>query len=409
MDLIVQAADGIRSDRSLQITGSKSESNRLLILQALFPDLELNNLGVSDDVQAMQYGLSSNDEHIDIGHAGTTMRFLTAYFAALPGRNVTLTGSSRMQERPIGVLVEALHRLGAEIAYTGNEGYPPLRIKGQSLPGSEIHIPSNISSQYITALLLIAASLPEGLTLHLDGQITSRPYLEMTLSLLTRMGFSYEFKGNTIRVPHQKLESKRIITVESDWSSASYYYSILAMSEPGTRLQLKSYYPDSLQGDRAVAEIYEPLGVRTIFMEGDILLEKMDTALPGSIELDLRDTPDLAQTLAVTCFGLGLDCRLTGLHTLKIKETDRLLALQNELGKLGARIGVTDESLHLESAGGIREGVAIETYHDHRMAMAFAPLGLRKPLRIKDAGVVSKSYPNYWEHLSILGFSINQA
>lgn len=408
MDLIVHAPGGIQSGQTLQISGSKSESNRLLILRALFPGLVLNNLGDSDDVQAMQAGLSSNAEHIDIGHAGTTMRFLTAYYASLPGRTVTLTGSSRMQERPIRILVEALRQLGAEIDYSRNEGYPPLRITGRSLPGSEVHIPAHISSQYISALLLLAASLPDGLTLHLEGLITSRPYIEMTLSLLTRLGFKYEFKGNTIRVPRQQLEGKRILTVESDWSSASYYYSIIAMSEPGTRLRLKFFYTDSLQGDRAVAEIYEPLGVRTVFNAEGIQLEKINGARLETIDLDLKDTPDLAQTLAVTCFGMGLECRLRGLHTLKIKETDRLLALQNELGKLGADIGITDESLHLRPAEQIFEGITVETYHDHRMAMAFAPLGLRTPLTIKDAGVVSKSYPDFWEHLAKLGFDLKQ-
>lgn len=407
MDLIVQAPDGMRSDQTLQISGSKSESNRLLILQALFPALRLENLGTADDVQAMQKGLSGDSEVIDIGHAGTSMRFLTAYLASLPGRAVTLTGSARMKERPIKVLVDALRQLGAEIHYSGNEGFPPLRIEGKTLPGKEVRIPANISSQYLSALLLIAPSLPEGLVMHLEGLITSRPYIEMTLSLLTRLGFAHEFVDNTIRVPQQDLTEPRTLTVESDWSSASYFFSMIALSEPGTTLRLRSFYSESLQGDRAVVDIYERLGVVSRFGGAEIVLKKVESLLPARMELDLRDTPDLAQTLAVTCFGLRMGCELTGLHTLKIKETDRLLALQTELGKLGAAVTVTEEALRLEPAGGMLEAVAINTYHDHRMAMAFAPLALLKQIGINDAGVVSKSYSDFWDHLEKLGFAMS--
>jgi len=398
----------MHSDQTLQISGSKSESNRLLILQALFPVLRLENLGVADDVRAMQMGISGDAEVLDIGHAGTTMRFLTAYLASLPGRAVTLTGSARMKERPIKVLVDALRQLGAEISYEGTEGFPPLRIEGKILPGKVVYIPANISSQYISALLLIAPSLPQGLTIYLEGMITSRPYIEMTLSLLTRLGFIYKFEGNTIHVPHQQLTEPRTITVESDWSSASYYFSVIALSDPGTTLRLGSFYSESLQGDRAVVEIYKLLGVGARFEETDVVLKKVDSQLTSRIELDLRDTPDLAQTLAVTCFGLRIGCELTGLHTLKIKETDRLLALQNELGKLGAAVTVTDEALRLEPASGMWDAVAIDTYHDHRMAMAFAPLALLKQIGINDAGVVSKSYPDFWDHLRRLGFLISK-
>ena len=409
MDLVVHAPGGMHSEQSLQISGSKSESNRLLILQALFPLLKLENLGTADDVVAMQMGLSGDSDTIDVGHAGTTMRFLTAYLASQPGKSVTLTGSARMQERPIEVLVEALRQLGAEIEYLGTEGYPPLRIKGKSLPGRTLQIPANISSQYISALLLIAPSLPAGLEMKLEGMITSRPYIEMTLALLSRLDFTYEFTGSTIRIPAQELEEERILTVESDWSSASYYFSLIALSAPGTRLELRSFYEDSLQGDRAVVEMYEPLGVLTTFNDTGLLLEKNGRSLPERIAMDLRNTPDLAQTLAVSCFGLGIACDLTGLHTLKIKETDRLLALQTELGKLGAAISVTDESLTLESSGEMLRNVAIDTYHDHRMAMAFAPLGLIHPIIINDAAVVSKSYPDFWNHLEKVGFSYTNA
>ena len=403
MDLIVHAPLGMRSDQSLRISGSKSESNRLLVLQALFPTVELENLGIADDVVAMQNGLSGASDSIDIGHAGTTMRFLTAYLASIPSQPIILTGSPRMKERPIKVLVDALRQMGAEIEYLNEEGFPPLRISGRTLAGKKVQISADISSQYISALLLIAPSLPEGLTIELEGEITSRPYIEMTLALLSRLGFVYDFSGNTIRIPKQELKETRKITVESDWSSASYYFSLVALSKPGTMLNLSSYYADSLQGDRAVVEMYSLLGVSTSFSEKGLQLLKIDRPLPETITLDLCDTPDLAQTLAVSCFGLGIKCDLTGLHTLKIKETDRLLALQTELGKLGAEIRVTKESLHLESAHGMLEHIAIDTYHDHRMAMAFAPLGMLHPIIIRDAAVVSKSYPEFWDHLEKVG------
>jgi len=394
----------MRSGLSLQISGSKSESNRLLVLQALFPALELDNLGAADDVAAMRAGLNADSEVIDIGHAGTTMRFLTAYMASIPGRNVTLTGSARMKERPIKVLVDALRQLGAEIAYSGNEGFPPLHIEGRSLPGKEVRIPANISSQYISALLLIAPSLPEGLLMHLEGEITSRPYIEMTLSLLSRLGFTYDYSGNAIHIPHQQLVEPRTLTVESDWSSASYFFSLIALSKPGTTLHLSTFYSNSLQGDKEVVDMYLPFGVVTTFDDTGIQLVKVEQQLPQGINMDLRDTPDLAQTLAVTCFGLGIGCDLTGLHTLKIKETDRLLALQTELGKLGGSVTLTEEALKLEAAKSMPANVVIDTYHDHRMAMAFAPLGLLKPIVINDAAVVSKSYPDYWDHLTKVGY-----
>ena len=404
MKFFVHAPNGMRSGLSLQISGSKSESNRLLVLQALFPALELDNLGAADDVAAMRAGLNADSEVIDIGHAGTTMRFLTAYMASIPGRNVTLTGSARMKERPIKVLVDALRQLGAEIAYSGNEGFPPLHIEGRSLPGKEVRIPANISSQYISALLLIAPSLPEGLLMHLEGEITSRPYIEMTLSLLSRLGFTYDYSGNAIHIPHQQLVEPRTLTVESDWSSASYFFSLIALSKPGTTLHLSTFYSNSLQGDKEVVDMYLPFGVVTTFDDTGIQLVKVEQQLPQGINMDLRDTPDLAQTLAVTCFGLGIGCDLTGLHTLKIKETDRLLALQTELGKLGGSVTLTEEALKLEAAKSMPANVVIDTYHDHRMAMAFAPLGLLKPIVINDAAVVSKSYPDYWDHLTKVGY-----
>ena len=387
------------------ITGSKSESNRLLILQALFPALELQNLSNSDDTQAMARGLSSTAETIDIGHAGTTMRFLTSYFATTPGAEKILTGSKRMQERPIKILVDALRAIGADIEYVKNEGYPPLRISGKKITVDRVELAANVSSQYITSLMLIAPKLPKGLTIHLVGEITSIPYINMTCSLLQKVGVQATFEGQTIQVfPQEKIMPKKV-EVESDWSSASYHFSMAALAD-NAQISIKNYVSDSLQGDSVLVEIYKQMGVSSSF-DGNTLHLKNNGAVQSHITLDLVKAPDIAQTIAVTCFGLGISCDLTGLHTLKIKETDRLVALDTELSKLGADIRVTNDSLHLAARKKpINENVAIDTYHDHRMAMAFAPLGIKVPIYINDADVVSKSYPTFWNDLRSLGFSI---
>lgn len=387
------------------ITGSKSESNRLLILQALFPELELQNLSNSDDTQAMTRGLSSAEETIDIGHAGTTMRFLTSYFATTAGAKKILTGSKRMQERPIKILVDALRAIGADIEYVKNEGYPPLRISGKKITVDSVELAANVSSQYITSLMLIAPNLPKGLTIRLVGEITSIPYINMTCSLLQKVGVQAKFEGQTIQVfPQDKIATKTV-EVESDWSSASYHFSMAALAD-NAQISIKNYVSDSLQGDSVLVEIYTQMGVSSSF-DGNTLHLKNNGTVQPRITLDLVKAPDIAQTIAVTCFGLGISCDLTGLHTLKIKETDRLVALDTELSKLGADIRVTNESLHLAARKNpINEGVAIDTYHDHRMAMAFAPLGIKVPISINDADVVSKSYPTFWDDLRSLGFSV---
>ena len=387
------------------ITGSKSESNRLLILQALFPELELQNLSNSDDTQAMTRGLSSAQETIDIGHAGTTMRFLTSYFATTAGAKKILTGSKRMQERPIKILVDALRAIGADIEYVKNEGYPPLRISGKKITVDSVELAANVSSQYITSLMLIAPNLPKGLTIRLVGEITSIPYINMTCSLLQKVGVQAKFEGQTIQVfPQDKIATKTV-EVESDWSSASYHFSMAALAD-NAQISIKNYVSDSLQGDSVLVEIYTQMGVSSSF-DGNTLHLKNNGTVQPRITLDLVKAPDIAQTIAVTCFGLGISCDLTGLHTLKIKETDRLVALDTELSKLGADIRVTNESLHLAARKNpINEGVAIDTYHDHRMAMAFAPLGIKVPISINDADVVSKSYPTFWDDLRSLGFSV---
>lgn len=394
-------------DGTCKITGSKSESNRLLILQALYPELKILNLSNSDDTQAMTHGLTSAQKNIDIGHAGTTMRFLTSYFATQPGVEKILTGSARMQERPIKILVDALRAIGAEIEYEKNEGFPPLRILGKTITTERVQLAANVSSQYITSLMLIAPKLPNGLVIDLVGEITSIPYINMSCSLLRQLGIHAEFEGQTIRVfPQSKIKTKTI-EVESDWSSASYHFSLVALANKAS-LSIRTYVANSLQGDRVLTDIYHQLGVSSTF-EGNVLHLSKTTKIQPHIELNLIEAPDIAQTIAVTCFGLGISCDLTGLHTLKIKETDRLMALQTELGKLGATIHVTENSLHLTARKHpIRENVAIDTYHDHRMAMAFAPLGLLVPIYIKDVDVVSKSYPTFWDDLRSMGFSTSE-
>lgn len=379
---------------NINISGSKSESNRLLILQSLFPNLSLKNLSNSDDTKYLTKALASENSVIDISHAGTAMRFLTAYFSAKEGREVILTGSERMQNRPISILVDALSSLGADISYEKKEGFPPLRIVGKELTASKVSIQGNVSSQYISALLLMAPALKKGLEIELLGVVTSVPYIKMTLALLNDLGIDFDWKDNVIKIFPKESIDNSVLTVESDWSSASYFYSLVALSKTG-KVRLSSYKKNSLQGDSSLAEIYKHFGVTTSFSKDEIILEKSDIEL-FPLTLDLRDSPDLAQTIAVTCFGLGIGCDLTGLHTLKIKETDRLVALQQELEKLGATISVTDKSLHLQPNSEINKDVKIKTYDDHRMAMAFAPLCLKVPIQIEDAEVVTKSYTDFW-------------
>ena len=391
----------------LNITGSKSETNRLLFLQAVLSEFEIENISNSDDSKAMQAALTSNEKLIDIHHAGTAMRFLTAYFSNQEGREVVLTGSQRMQERPIKILVEALQTLGASISYEKKEGYPPLRIQGKTLEGGSVSLPADISSQYISSLLLLGPVLKKGVELNLVGKITSVPYINMTLALLSKLGVKTDFKGQKIKVNYLASPQKNKLIVESDWSSASYYFSIAALSQ-AAEIHLTSYKADSLQGDSILRSVYEPLGVNSRIEGTKLILIKKKVPLPDTIEWDLSKAPDIAQTLAVSCYGLGIGCDLVGLHTLKIKETDRLVALNQELSKLGATITVTEKSLHLSAGQNFIKECSIPTYNDHRMAMAFAPLALKIPLSIEDAGVVSKSYPSFWEDLKQLDFKIEK-
>lgn len=407
MNLLLKSST-CKPQSAIAITGSKSETNRLLLLQALYPNLILENTSNSDDSEVMTKALQSSDTIIDIHHAGTAMRFLTAYFSIQENREVVLTGSTRMKERPIKILVNALRQLGAEITYEENEGFPPIRIKGEKVTKSKVSLSANVSSQYISALLLIAPKLENGLELNLEGEITSVPYIKMTLSLLNDIGVETVFASNKIIVKPQTINHKpQTLSVESDWSSASYFYSIVALSEIGTEITLSSYKENSLQGDSVLADIYKNFGVETIFNDSkSITISKINKYNLQPPTYNLNNSPDIAQTIAVTCFGLGIGCHLTGLHTLKIKETDRLLALKNELEKLGAQVSITDESLTLKISSEINEDIRIKTYQDHRMAMAFAPLALKTDIIIEEAEVVSKSYPTFWEDLKSIGFQI---
>jgi 3-phosphoshikimate 1-carboxyvinyltransferase len=407
MKLTLQKSS-VNSKSEIQITGSKSESNRLLLLQALYSDIKIKNLSNSDDSNVMQQALQTSTNVIDVHHAGTAMRFLTAFFATQNGREVTLTGSSRMKERPIQVLVEALNSLGSDITYLETIGCPPLKIKGNVLTKNKVTLKANVSSQYISALLLIAPKLENGLELTLEGEITSVPYIKMTLDLLNQIGVETVFDDDFIKVKplNKELKAKSLV-VESDWSSASYYYSIVALSEIGTEITLSAYKESSLQGDSALANIYKQFGVETTFLNNTITLKKKSKNA-NAIKLDLNNSPDIAQTIAVTCLGLGIKCHLTGLHTLKIKETDRLLALKNEIEKLGGKISVTNDSLGLEESIFLKNDCEIATYNDHRMAMSFAPLALKTSLQIADPMVVSKSYPTFWDDLKSIGFKISK-
>ena len=391
----------------LTITGSKSESNRLLIIQALYPQIEIHNLSKSDDSKVTLEGLKSKKNVIDINHAGTAMRFLTAYFAIQPHREIVLTGSNRMQERPIKLLVEALNSLGADITYEKEPGFPPLIIRGKEISINRVSLPANISSQYISALMLVAPALKNGLKIDLIGETTSFPYIKMTQSIMDQLGFETAFDGNQISIKSASSININHWKIESDWSSASYFYSIVALADR-SEISLKSFFEESKQGDAALTEIYEKFGVKTTHSNGKIILSKItDFNPPNFITLNLKNTPDLAQTIAVTCLGLNIDCKLSGLHTLKIKETNRLTALKTEIEKLGGNVKITDRSLELLNSGKINENILIDTYNDHRMAMAFAPLGLRVPIKINNPKVVSKSYPDFWDDLQKIGFNQN--
>lgn len=391
-------------NKTVQISGSKSISNRLLILESLFSNIKIGNLSNSQDTQLLKKALSEVTDVVDIHHAGTAMRFLTSYYSIQEGKTTILTGSGRMKERPIKNLVSALKDLGAEIEYMENEGFPPLKITGKKITQTSVNVPANISSQFITSLLLIAGKLENGLEINLVGEVTSRSYIEMTLDILTRFGIKNSFEGNTIKVEPftSNNEDTKSYEVESDWSSASYFYSICALGRE--TIHLKSFYKESTQGDSAIAKIYEDFfGIKTTYSEAEhqLTLEPQpDFSFPEKIILDMNNCPDIAQTLCVTAAALKIPFEISGLGTLRVKETDRLQALYNELKKLGTETEITDLTINSVSFGEPEEHISIKTYQDHRMAMSFAPYCLIGELTIEDEDVVEKSYPMFWEDLS---------
>ncbi|QTY28098.1 3-phosphoshikimate 1-carboxyvinyltransferase [Flavobacterium sp. CS20] len=391
----------LSGDYSLNICGSKSESNRLLIIQALFKKLNIDNLSTSDDTMVLKAALASQKDIIDIHHAGTAMRFLTAYYACFTNKSVTLTGSKRMQNRPIKILVDALRQIGAKIDYINKEGFPPLKIQASNITSNKIEIQANTSSQYISALMLVAPKLKNGLKINFTSKITSLPYLKMTYKMMQNLGFEINFDHQSIEInPKTDIDTQKI-SVESDWSSASYYYSLVALS-PSLKLKLSIYKNKSLQGDSKISELYKELGVQTTFEKDAIILENSQNNAINYYNKNLNHTPDLAQTIAVTCLGLKISCNLTGLHTLKIKETDRLVALKNELEKFGATVEIDHESLKMTPPDEILSHQTVKTYNDHRMAMAFAPLITKTELKIENSKVVSKSYPDFWKDFESL-------
>ncbi len=394
------------------LTGSKSESNRALIIRAMSKGkVTIANLSSAEDTVVLTHILDSIAQPgtgariVNVGPAGTAYRFLTAYLAMQQGEFV-LTGSERMLERPVGILVNALRELGANIQYEGNQDYPPLRIKGpfKQLQRS-VSVQGDISSQYISSLLLIAPALPLGLELNIEGELTSRPYVQMTLDMLQEAGISHEWTGNRITIAPQSYQASTL-TIEPDWSAASYWYAIAALSEDAI-ISLKNLKEKSLQGDKAIAAFMQGFGIDTTFTDGEIILKKSKPSEQAQV-LDLKECPDLAQTLIVCCAALGRNASFTGLETLRIKETDRIAALQNELEPMGIRLTEHAGRWDLDcSKLRFPEKMSIHTYHDHRMAMAFAPLALKvKEVELQDAKVVGKSYPHFWKDLENAGFDI---
>ena len=392
---------------SIKISGSKSESNRVLILNSIFKNIKISNLSDSDDTVVLKNALENLHKTIDIHHAGTAMRFLTAYLSTLDGGKFILTGSKRMKERPIGILVDALKNLGFNINYLKKKGYPPLEINGTKSEKSIIKLKSDISSQFISALILIGPTFKNGLTIELDGEIISKPYINLTLNVLKRMGIGYSFRKNIIKIDNVKEINPIKYLIESDWSSSSYFYSIVAIDKK-INIKLSNFFKESFQGDSFIEKIFIKLGVKTEFLnQTEILLSPInDFKKPSSLSFNLIDNPDLAQTVAVTCLALKIQVKITGLQTLKIKETDRILALHNELSKLGAKIIFDDASIEIIPPVNFNKNIEIFTYDDHRMALSFAPLGLITPLIINDPDVVTKSFRSYWNDLLQLNFNL---
>lgn len=392
----------------VQLAASKSISNRALILKALSNSpYSIENLSDCDDTRVMIEAFSNNSNAIDIGAAGTSMRFLTAYLSHLPGE-WTITGTERMQKRPINILVEALNAIGAHIEYLKTKGYPPLKIRGKALIGGEVYLSGGISSQFISALLMIAPTMEKGLIIHLEGDIISIPYIKLTLKMMSEFGVKADWTDNIIKIYPNEYKPVKYI-VESDWSAASYWYEIASLSD-NSNIELKGLFKDSGQGDSKVADLFIDLGVNTEYTEDGVILTKTDRIAKKMFH-NFVNEPDLAQTFVVTCCLKNIPFLFTGLQTLKIKETDRIEALKVEMRKLGYIITDSKDSI-LEWNGERCEPDAnpiIATYEDHRMAMAFAPASIKLDhLNIEEPQVVSKSYPSYWNDLRMVGFEVEE-
>jgi 3-phosphoshikimate 1-carboxyvinyltransferase len=389
----------------IKLTAGKSESNRALLIRALCEDsFEIENLAIAKDTETMERLLESKGTVKDVGPAGTTMRFLTALYATTPG-DFLLTGSERMKNRPIEILVDALRELGADIEYTEKEGCPPLKIKGRKLSGGTVHMDGSVSSQYLSALIMVGPTLEGGLNIILEGKIASVPYLTMTLKLIELFGAQYTWEGNVIKIKEGKYQAKNYV-IEADWSGASYWYQIAALAQTA-ELTIIGLKKQSLQGDSAIVDIFEKLGVTTQFLDDGVFLKKnTDFVLPEKLTYDFSNCPDVAQTLASTVAGLGVEGHFTGLESLRIKETDRIQAIKDELAKFNIKVDILGEDEIVVNKGAFCQAkTSIETYDDHRVAMSIAPLCLLQKdyLRIKESEVVEKSYPDFWKDLNDVG------
>lgn len=405
--MIEISLDSLISGSRIYIAGSKSIANRLLILQALsLGRINLSNLPDCDDTQILKNILSNLNENINVGHAGTCMRFLTAYLA-IQNSKYNISGSERMHQRPIKVLVDSLKSLGASINYKGYEGFPPLEVCGKKLTGGIVSIDGGVSSQYISALLLIAPFLKNGIELKIKGSPVSFSYIELTLDILSRIGANVKFHNNTIFVSQLSLIKKCDIKIEGDWSSASYWYSLIALSPISSCLELSGLNIDSYQGDREIARIMEFFGVKTISTPGGVIIKK-ESINKKHLKLDFTNCPDIAQTIMACGCALNMQIEFIGVETLRIKETDRIKAMNNELKKFNCGIEKYNDLYRTVGDFKKTKGVIIETYNDHRMAMSFAPLSKLMPIVIKDDLVVSKSYPNFWNDFSSLGLKIEK-
>jgi 3-phosphoshikimate 1-carboxyvinyltransferase len=397
----------------IHLPGSKSISNRVLIIKALSGlDFSIQNLSDSDDTKHLKEALEkyTSTNLIDVGHAGTDMRFLTAFLSLKDG-DYELTGSERLQQRPIKDLVDTLRIIGADIQYKKNEGFPPLQIKGKQSQGGKVEISGKVSSQFISALLLVAPYLKNGLELTIKDELVSKPYVHMTIELMKEFGASVTWNNHKIMVsPSPYTYHKREFIVESDWSAASYYYSLVSLSNTGTQLTIKSLFKNSLQADSASEIIYRNFGIETNFSDNEITISKISEDITSELKLDFIQCPDIAQTIVCTCIGLEVPFKFIGLQTLKVKETDRIVALQNEVKKFGYIIETNDHSIESRNEKTVANNhLSILTYNDHRMAMSFAPLCLlHENIIIENAEVVSKSYPLFWEHLKSIGINHTQ-